>query len=513
MAASFVGSELRASSGNLLTTSTLNVPVPAGYAEGDIIVATCSYGSGSAASTAGPSNMTGWTEQGAVAAEVVAAYTTVYTRTATASETSYDFTKILNGSDREASVQLTVLRGVSGTASRQPNANTGVVFPATGAGAGLAFRWWAYDVDRSTKFAGLTGLTFINEGGAGGFQESYYDIVTSGAALYDTGQTDVKGNASETLFFSELQTAPAITDINTDNTVVPGTTATVTGTKLTGTTAIDINGVAQSGIAVVSDTQVTFTVVRGGNPYKTDLTATLTTADGTDTHVVQQVAGTKEFAVEALNPNTTDAASLWTGLVDTATGNPITIVDGDQALMKDNVGTGLGNLSSTQEGVISADTEGDFVVQIRLASEGTWGADQTVTFAQATIAEVVAVVDSITGTVSDNMVTVIEGESLLAVDAVVITDTTTGTTVDQPIIEQTDTQITIIATQGDLTANTELTMELVVEGATNTTMPVEIWQDPNFNANQDRPLIPMTWVFGSRHPKTARRVRKFRGVL
>lgn len=92
--------------------------------------------------------------------------------------------------------------------------------------------------------------------------------------------------------------------------------------------------------------------------------------------VVSAAESTGDYIITASNPNTTDDASLWTGLVDTATGDPITIVDGDKA----KILTSLPGLVIDPDGTITADETGDFVVQIWLASEGVWGGDQTVTF-------------------------------------------------------------------------------------------------------------------------------------
>lgn len=171
---------------------------------------------------------------------------------------------------------------------------------------------------------------------------------------------------------------PTITDINTNNEVTPGETATLTGTNLTGATGFNIGSEAQTDFTVVSDTSITFTTVRGGNPYNQDLTGTLLHPDGNQTITLQQVPESGTFAVTAASPNTTDDASLWTGLIDTATSDPITIVDGDQAWVKNP--NSLTNLAIAPDGTITADETGDFVVQIWLASEGVWGSDQTVTF-------------------------------------------------------------------------------------------------------------------------------------
>lgn len=176
-------------------------------------------------------------------------------------------------------------------------------------------------------------------------------------------------------------TGPSITNIDGGTTFTPGASVVLNGSNFSASGgSIVINGETQT-ITNRTATAITFTAVRGGNPYDQDLTLTYTDADSnTATLTVQQVAGTDEYAVTAASPNTTDDASLWTGLVDTGTGDPITIVNGDQALLKDNVGDGLGNLAATPAGEISADTEGDFTVQIWLASEEVWGSDQTVTF-------------------------------------------------------------------------------------------------------------------------------------
>ena len=176
-------------------------------------------------------------------------------------------------------------------------------------------------------------------------------------------------------------TGPSITNIDGGTTFAPGASVVMNGSDFSTTGgSLTIDGVAQT-ITNRTATAITFTAVRGGNPYDQNLTLTYTDASSnTATLTVQQVAGANEDAVTAANPNTVDEASLWTGLVDTSTGNPITIVDGDQALLKDV--NALGNLTATPAGKISANTEGNFVVQIRLASEGIWGSDQTVTFSE-----------------------------------------------------------------------------------------------------------------------------------
>lgn len=176
-------------------------------------------------------------------------------------------------------------------------------------------------------------------------------------------------------------TLPTITNIDGGTTFVPGDSVVLNGSNFSTTGgSIIIDGEAQT-ITARTATAITFTAVRGGNPYDTDLTLTYTdSGSNTATLTVQQVAGAGEVAVTAASPNTTDDASLWANLVDTGTGDPITIVGGDQALLKD-VNT-LGNLTATPAGEISADTEGDFVVQIWLALEGVWGSDQTVTFSE-----------------------------------------------------------------------------------------------------------------------------------
>lgn len=182
---------------------------------------------------------------------------------------------------------------------------------------------------------------------------------------------------------SASPTAPTITDINTTNEVTPGTTATLTGTNLTNATGLNIGSEAQTDFTVVSATEVTFTVVRGGNPYNQDLTATLLSPDGNATITVQQVPAADELAVTAADPNTTDEDSFWSGLIDTITGDPVTIVDGDQALAYDFADLEGENVSFGIDptGNITAEFTGTFKAIIRLASEGTWGSEQTVSFA------------------------------------------------------------------------------------------------------------------------------------
>lgn len=195
-----------------------------------------------------------------------------------------------------------------------------------------------------------------------------------------TSVPDTTGSATgELLNFTFASVT--ITDVNTDESVYPGESFVITGTGFgatQGTGGVDIDGVTQT-VTAWGDTSITCTAVRGGNEYGTGKTLTVTTdAATTATITVAQEAEPNTFAVTAASPNTTDDASLWTGLVDTVTGDPITIVNGDQAWVKNP--NNLTNLAVSADGTITADEEGDFVVQIWLASEGVWGSDQTVTF-------------------------------------------------------------------------------------------------------------------------------------
>lgn len=222
--------------------------------------------------------------------------------------------------------------------------------------------WITNYVDTSIPGAGWAGLY--------AFRDTNHDFDFIGV-----------GTNGEAAPAGDPASIPALTDINGNNEVVPGTTATVTGTNLSTTTGITVNGIAQTDVVVVNATTVTFTVVRGTNPYNTSFQAVLTAGGGSDSVIVQQVPDVDEFVVTASQPNTSDDASFWSGLIDTASGDPVTIVDGDQALVKNP--NSLPNLSISPTGVIYADQTGDFVTQIWLLSEQVWGVDQTVTFAEA----------------------------------------------------------------------------------------------------------------------------------
>lgn len=212
----------------------------------------------------------------------------------------------------------------------------------------------------------------------------------NGSGAIQLAASDTSYMQYSALSFNPDGVSVLINDVNGANTVVPGTTATINGSNLGNTTAVDIGGEAQTAVTVVSAEQVTFTVIRGDNPYEKDLTLTLTSSDGSTTQQIQQVVADGEFAVTAESPNITDEESLWTGLVDTATGDPVTIVNGDQALLKDV--NNLGSLVCTPSGVISANNEGEFLAQIRLASSGVWGTNQTVTFSETAPAGAVPVI-------------------------------------------------------------------------------------------------------------------------
>lgn len=98
--------------------------------------------------------------------------------------------------------------------------------------------------------------------------------------------------------------------------------------------------------------------------------------DGDQTITVQQVPESGTFAVTAASPNTTDDASLWSNVINTATGDPVTVVNPDQFWVNDPIP----GLAIDPDGTITADEEGTFTGQFWLASEGVWGSDQTVTF-------------------------------------------------------------------------------------------------------------------------------------
>lgn len=234
--------------------------------------------------------------------------------------------------------------------------------------------WVIGAVTRTIEAVGNTTTTAIFTGLSGDADNRI--IIT-----VDEGGGDSTFGYAGALRLVEESTGPSITNIDGGTTFTPGASVVMNGSDFSTTGgSLTIGGVAQT-ITNRTATAITFTAVRGGNPYDQNLTLTYTDASSnTAALTVQQVAGANEDAVTAANPNTVDEASLWTGLVDTSTGNPITIVDGDQALLKDV--NALGNLTATPAGEISANTEGNFVVQIRLASEGIWGSDQTVTFSE-----------------------------------------------------------------------------------------------------------------------------------
>lgn len=179
-------------------------------------------------------------------------------------------------------------------------------------------------------------------------------------------------NASDSFF---------ITSVNTDNIFYPTETFDVVGNGFgatQGTGSVGVDGEAFT-VNTWSDTVINVTAIRGGNNYGANKTLTVITDSGlTGTIEVEQEAEPGTFAVTAINPNITDDASLWTGLIDTVTSDPITIVAGDQAWVKNP--NNLTNLAVAPDGEITADVTGDFVVQIWLQSDEVWGADQTVTF-------------------------------------------------------------------------------------------------------------------------------------
>ena len=275
----FIGNTYANSDGALVNSEEMVVAVPAGAQEGDLILAKCAYVRGSSASSVGPVDMTGWTELGSAETSLaVSCVSTVYVRTATASETSYIFTKLISGSDRDASVELVVLRGVGKAgAVRAVNQGSGYVhFPAISTSlSGVAIRWWSFTGDKSSLLTSLAGAEFISQGTGYAFQETYIQEIVSPAPVsdIDTGLAPGTFNSSETLFFPLA--VPTV-----DYTARKGSTVTVTHTLTAGgITSQTFNGetvalASQSG--QIANVDFTDTITTSG-------VYTLTLGDGVTT--------------------------------------------------------------------------------------------------------------------------------------------------------------------------------------------------------------------------------------
>lgn len=84
--------------------------------------------------------------------------------------------------------------------------------------------------------------------------------ITASTTYYFTAWSEVGGvwTPGDVVSFTTLPDAPTVTGISpTTGSIAGGTTVTITGTNLTGTTAVNFGGVASTGVVVNSDTSIT----------------------------------------------------------------------------------------------------------------------------------------------------------------------------------------------------------------------------------------------------------------
>ncbi|MGI9188202.1 MAG: IPT/TIG domain-containing protein [Gaiellales bacterium] len=133
----------------------------------------------------------------------------------------------------------------------------GTVAPATGAVAGGT----AITVT-GVNLAGATGVTI------GGVAATDFTVVDSttvtavtparAASIVDVKVATPAGMATKSAAFAYAASAPAITGVSPSSGAISGgTTITITGADLTGTSSVTVGGVLATGVTVVSATQVT----------------------------------------------------------------------------------------------------------------------------------------------------------------------------------------------------------------------------------------------------------------
>lgn len=247
--AAYIGSTIQPSSGDLTTAIDLAVAVPSGGQAGDALIALCSYGTGSSLSTCGPSDMTGWTQIGGT--ESGGTHQTVYVRDWESGVSSYNFTKIINGSTREATVSLHLCRDadIFSVIRQTATSPDEAVYPSiSDTSAGIVFRWFGYGDDRSATPADASwteiGSPVANEG----WQQSYYHSTTEGVAIpdYDTEASFPSPAMFETILLPESGApGPSISNVDGDNAVNQGQLVNINVADFTESiTSGDIGGIA-----------------------------------------------------------------------------------------------------------------------------------------------------------------------------------------------------------------------------------------------------------------------------
>lgn len=278
MSAQFIGTNFAVSNGSFGGADTLSVTVPSGAQAGDTLIALCNYGQGSSTSTLGPI-APGWTQVGGTFSGKV--FSTTYIREVEENVSGYNFQKIIDGSTREASAALIVIRGVIGdNFVHNHSGSSNIVFPPLASTEeGIVIRAWSWvspitlaDPDAAWTAIGSAVETVHT------WQESFYHLKDAGASVssYDTEFEASSSVVTQTLF---LPVAPGVT-------ARKGSTATVTHTL----TADGITTATLDGETVTIGTQ-------SGQDADINFTDTITTSGVYDL-VLGDGVGTETYTVQ-----------------------------------------------------------------------------------------------------------------------------------------------------------------------------------------------------------------------
>jgi len=279
MSAQFIGTNFAVSNGGFGGADTLSVTVPSGAQAGDTLIALCNYGQGSSTSTLGPI-APGWTQVGGTFSGKV--FSTTYIREVEENVSGYNFQKIIDGSTREASAALIVIRGVIGdNFVHNHSGSSNIVFPPLASTEeGIVIRAWSWvspitlaDPDAAWTAIGSAVETVHT------WQESFYHLKDAGASVssYDTEFEASSSVVTQTLF---LPVAPGVT-------ARKGSTATVTHTL----TADGITTATLDGETVTIGTQ-------SGQDADINLDETAITTSGEYDLVLGDGVDTETFTVQ-----------------------------------------------------------------------------------------------------------------------------------------------------------------------------------------------------------------------
>ena len=227
-------------------TVSLTGTEPAGAAAGDVLIAVV-------ASNPAPTGPTGWTQQGSALPSGGGYAASIWTITRGASAPSY----VWGGGGSDPTCDIVAYSGASATigavASSANNSGVSPSVTSTVANSTLICAMQDGNAAAGTNSA-PSGMTLRSP-----TSTSYIAELGLGAAGA-TGTKTWGGNlvsvgGSWSLI---LQPGPVITSISpSGGTTLGGTAVTVTGTGLTGTTTVTLDGVSATSVVVVSDTEVT----------------------------------------------------------------------------------------------------------------------------------------------------------------------------------------------------------------------------------------------------------------